>query len=129
MVKPVASLRLVSILIGIIIGAILVYAYHVSFVTLPDQLEVTSLIVFASIPLFVGLLVGFFDPEKALKDGVLVGFVIGVFNSVVAAVKFIFLSTLTVSEVYSFALFAIVSIFAWTVLAGAAAMLASKLYE
>lgn len=127
--RPVASLRLVSILIGIIIGAVLAYAYQVNLLTLPESLNATSLVVFVSIPLLVGFLVGLLDPEKGVKDGALAGFISGLFNSVIAAVKFIFMSTLAADEVFAFSLFAIMSIFIWTILAGASAELATKLYE
>ncbi len=129
LVRAVASLRLVSVLIGIIVGAVLAYAYQVNLPTLPDEMNVTSLVVFAAVPLFAGFLVGLLNPEKAVKDGVLVGLVIGIFNSVIATVKFIFVSTLAESEVFEFTLFAIVSIFIWMVVAGAAALLAAKLFE
>jgi Na+/proline symporter len=127
--RSVASVRFVSVLIGIIVGIVLAYAYQVNLETLPDKLNVTSLVVFASIPLLAGFLVGLLDPEKGVKDGLLVGLITGVFNSVVATVKFIFTSTLTANEVFAFSLFAVMSVFIWVVLAGASAELATRVYD
>jgi len=127
--KQFASVRVVSILIGVIIGSILAYAYQVNFPTLLHEMNVATLVVFAAIPLLAGFLVGLLDPGAGVKDGLLVGFVSGLVNSVIATVKLIFATSLETGEVFAFSLFAIMSVFIWAVLAGAAAQLATKAYE
>jgi hypothetical protein len=93
------------------------------------EMNVASLVVYASIPLFVGFLVGLLNPTSGIRDGLLVGMIIGLVNSVIATVKLIFASTLATGEVFAFALFALMSVFIWMILATAAAALASQLYE
>ena len=127
--RPVASVRVVSILLGVIVGSILSYAYQVNSPTLFFEMNVASLVVYASIPLFVGFLVGLLNPTSGIRDGLLVGVIIGLVNSVIATVKLIFASTLATGEVFAFALFALMSVFIWMILATAAAALASQLYE
>ncbi|MEM3629721.1 MAG: hypothetical protein QXE06_10195 [Candidatus Bathyarchaeia archaeon] len=127
--RPVAPVRAVSILMGIMIGCILAYAYQINLPTLFYEMNIATLVVFLSIPAFSGFIVGLLNPATALKDGLIVGLVTGLFNSIVAAVKMIFVSTLALSEVYAFSLFAIMAVFAWTILAAAAAVLAKRFYE
>lgn len=127
--RPVASVRVVSILLGVIVGSILSYAYQVNSPTLFFEMNVASLVVYVSIPLFVGFLVGLLSPISGIRDGLLVGVIIGLVNSVIATVKLIFASTLATGEVFAFALFALMSVFIWMILATAAAALASQLYE
>jgi hypothetical protein len=127
--RPVASVRVVSILLGIIVGSILAYAYQVNSPTLFFELNVASLVIYAAIPLFAGFLVGILSPATGARDGLLVGLIIGLVNSVIATVKLIFASTLAAGEVFPFALFALISVFFWMILATAAATLASQLYE
>ena len=129
MSRPVASVRVVSILLGVIVGSILSYAYQVNSPTLFFEMNVASLVVYVSIPLFVGFLVGLLSPISGIRDGLLVGVIIGLVNSVIATVKLIFASTLATGEVFAFALFALMSVFIWMILATAAAGLASQLYE
>ncbi len=129
MSRPVASVRVVSILLGVIVGSILSYAYQVNSPTLFFEMNVASLVVYVSIPLFVGFLVGLLSPISGIRDGLLVGVIIGLVNSVIATVKLIFASTLATGEVFAFALFALMSVFIWMILATAAAALASQLYE
>ena len=127
--KPVASVRAVSILLGIIVGSVLAYAYQVNLPTLSSEINVASLVVFAAIPLLVGFLVGVLHPPTGVRDGAFVGLLIGLVNSMIATVKLIFASTLATGEVFAFALFAIMSVFIWMILGAAAAALASRLYE
>ena len=127
--RPVASLRVVSILLGVIVGSILSYAYQVNAPTLFFEMNVASLVVYVAIPLFAGFLVGLLSAPTGIRDGLLVGVIIGLVNSVIATVKLIFVSTLATGEVFPFALFALISVFFWMILATAAAALASQIYE
>jgi hypothetical protein len=127
--KPVASVRVVSILMGVIIGSILAYAYQVNLPTLFFEVNVASLVVFASIPLLVGFLVGLLNPPTGVRDALLVGLLSGLVNSIIATVKLIFAPKLATGEVFAFSLFAIMSVFIWMILAAAAAELATRLYE
>jgi hypothetical protein len=116
-------------LLGIVVGSILAYAYQVNLPTLFFEMNVASLVVYVAIPLFVGFLVGILSPTTGIRDGLLVGVIIGLVNSVIAVVKLIFATTLATGEVFAFALFALMSVFIWMILATAAAALASQLYE
>lgn len=126
---PVAPIRAVSILVGVIIGCILAYAYQVNLPTLFFEMNVSSLVVFVAIPMLAGFIVGLLYPVMAVRNGLYVGLISGLFNSIVATIKLIYAPTLVPSEIYAFSLFAIVSVFAWMVLAAVAAELASRLYE
>jgi len=126
---PVAPIRAVSILVAIIIGCILAYAYQANLPTLFFEMNVASLVVFITIPMLAGFVVGLLYPIMAIKNGLYVGLISGLFNSIVATVKLIYAPTLAPSEVYAFSLFAIMSVFAWTILAAVAAELASRFYE
>ena len=127
--KPVASVRVVSILLGIIVGSVLASVYQANLPTLFFEINVASLVVFAAIPLLAGFLVGVLHPPTGVRDGALVGLLTGLVNSVIATVKLIFESTLATGEVFAFGLFAVMSVFIWMVLGAAAALLASRLYE
>lgn len=129
MAKPVASVRVVSILLGIIVGSVLASVYQVNLPTLFFEINVASLVVFAAIPLLAGFLVGVLHPPTGVRDGALVGLLTGLVNSMIATVKLIFEPTLATGEVFSFALFAVMSVFIWMILGAAAAALASRLYE
>jgi len=126
---PVASIRAVSILVGVIIGCILAYAYQANLPTLFFEMNVSSLVVFVAIPMLAGFIVGLLYPVMAVRNGLYVGLISGLFNSIVATIKLIYAPTLVPSEIYAFSLFAIVSVFAWMVLAAVAAELASRFYE
>ncbi|MDH5689950.1 MAG: hypothetical protein OEY81_00785 [Candidatus Bathyarchaeota archaeon] len=126
---PVAPIRAVSILVGVIIGCILAYAYQVNLPTLFFEMNVSSLVVFVAIPMLAGFIVGLLYPVMAVRNGLYVGLISGLFNSIVATIKLIYAPTLVPSEIYAFSLFAIVSVFAWMVLAAVAAELASRFYE
>jgi len=126
---PVAPVRAVSILVGIIIGCVLAYAYQANLPTLFFEMNVSSLVVFVAVPMLAGFVVGLLYPIMAVRNGLYVGLISGLFNSIVATVKLIYAPTLASGEIYAFSLFAIVSVFAWTVLAAVAAELASRFYE
>ena len=126
---PVAPIRAVSSLVGVIIGCILAYAYQVNLPTLFFEMNVSSLVVFVAIPMLAGFIVGLLYPVMAVRNGLYVGLISGLFNSIVATIKLIYAPTLVPSEIYAFSLFAIVSVFAWMVLAAVAAELASRFYE
>ena len=126
---PVAPIRAVSILVAIIIGCILAYAYQANLPTLFFEMNVASLVVFLAIPMLAGFLVGLLYPVMAVRNGLLVGLISGLFNSIVATIKLIYAPTPSLDETYAFSLFAIVSVFAWMVLAAVAAELATRFYE
>lgn len=125
MARPIASVRVVSILLGVIIGSIQAFAYQMNLPTLFFEMNVASLVVFAAIPLLAGFLVGVLNPATGVRDALLVGLVSGLVNSVIASVKLIFTPTLA-GEIFAFSLFAIMSVFMWVFLAAAAAQLATK---
>jgi hypothetical protein len=131
--RPVAPIRAISILVGVMIGCILAYAYQINLPTLFNEMSIATslatLVVFVSIPTLTGFIVGLLNPSTAFKDGLIVGLLSGLFNSITAAVKMIFVSTLALSEVYAFSLFAIMSVFAWMILAAVAAEIAKRFYE
>ena len=126
---PIAPIRAVSILVAIIIGCILAYAYQANLPTLFFEMNVPSLVVFLAIPLLAGFVVGLLYPVMAVRNGLLVGLISGLFNSIVATIKLIYAPTPSLGEAYAFSLFAIVSVFAWMVLAAVAAELATRFYE
>ena len=123
------SRRVVSVMVGVIVGCIFAYAYQVNLPTLFYEMNVASLVVFVAIPLLAGFVVGLIHPEAAVKNGSYAGLISGIFNSVVATVKLIYTATLAPGEIYSFSLFALISVFVWTALAVVGAELASKFYE
>ena len=125
----VGSIRAVSILVAIIIGCVLAYAYQVNLPTLFFEMNVSSLVVFLAIPMLAGFVVGLLYPVMAFRNGLFVGLIIGLFNSIVATIKLIYAPTPTLGETYAFSLFVIVSVFAWMVLAAVAAVLATRFYE
>ena len=127
--KPVASIRAVSILAGVIIGCVLAYAYQVNLPTLFYEVNVASLVVFAAVPLLTGFVVGLLNPSTGMRDGLLVGLLSGLFSSILATIKLIYAPVLEIGEAYAFSLFAIMSVFVWMVLAAAAAELAKRFYE
>lgn len=133
---PVVPIRAVSILVGVIIGCILAYAYQVNLPTLFFEMNVYgvvgllySLVVFVAIPMLAGFVVGLLYPVMAVRNGLYVGLISGLFNSIIATIKLIYAPALAPSEIYAFSLFAIVSVFVWMVLAAVAAELASRFYD
>ena len=128
--NPEPPVRVISILVGIMIGCILAYAYQVNLPTLFYETYVwASLVVFVTIPVLAGFVSGLLHPAMAMKNGLYVGFFSGLFNSILATVKLIYAPALVPNEVYAFSVFAITSIFIWMILAAAAAVLAEKFYE
>jgi len=128
--KPEPPIRVISILVGIMIGCILAYAYQVNTPTLFYETYVwASLAVFVTIPVLAGFVSALLHPAMAMKNGLYVGFFSGLFNSIIATIKLIYTSDLVPSEVYAFSVFAIMSIFIWMILAAATAVLAEKFYE
>lgn len=129
-------IRPLSILVGVIVGFILSYAYQVHLPTLFYEIDgysivglLYSLVVFVAVPLLAGFAVGLLYTDMVIRNGLYVGLIVGVFNSVIASVKLIFAPDLVLREIYAFSLFAIVSVFVWMVLAAVAAELASRFYE
>jgi len=133
-VKP--PVRGIAILLGVIIGCVFAYAYQVNLPTLFFEMEVYgvvgllySLIVFVAVPMLAGFVTGLMYPVMSIKNGLYVGLICGLFNSIIAAVKLIYAPILAPSEIYAFSLFAIASVFVWMVLAAVAAELAGRFYE
>lgn len=134
--SPVVPIRAVSILVGVMIGCILAYAYQVNLPTLFFEMNVYgvvgllySLVVFVAIPMLAGFVVGLLYPVMAIRNGLYVGLISGLFNSIIATIKLIYATDLAPGEIYAFSLFAIASVFVWMVLAAVAAELASRFYE
>jgi len=127
--KPGAPIRAVSILVGVMIGCILAYAYQVNLPTLFYEMNVAGLVAFVAIPMLAGFVVGLLNPPSGVRDGLLVGLLSGLFNSIMATIKLIYVPELQVSEIYAFSVFAIMSVFIWAILGAAAAELAKRFYE
>jgi Na+/proline symporter len=127
--KPYASVRAISIVMGIIIGSVLAFALQANLPTMFFEFNVATLIVFVSIPLLIGFLVGILHPPTGGIDGAIVGLLTGLINSVMASVKLIFAPTLAAGEPFAFALYATMSVFIWVFLAAAAGIVGSRLYE
>lgn len=126
-------LRLISVLVGLMVGFILSYAYQVNLPTLIYEMNpaflLASAVVYVSVPLMAGFVTALLQPEMALKNSILVGLVSGLFNSVVATIKLIYAPAIKPGELYAFAVFAVMSVFVWVVLAMLAALLATKIFE
>lgn len=127
------SLRVVSILVAIMVGCVLAYAYQLNLPTLfyetcmyYETYMWASLVIFVTIPVLVGFISGLLHPAMAIHNGLYAGFFTGLFNSISATIKLIYAGE---NNVYPFALFNIMSIFMWAILSAAAAMLAQKFYE
>lgn len=128
--RPEPPIRVISILVGIMVGCILAYAYQVNLPTLFHETYVwASLVVFVTIPVLAGFVSALLHPAMAMRNGLYAGFFGGLFNSILATVKLIYEPVIIQSEVYAFSLFAIMSVFIWAVLAAAAAVLAQKFYD
>ncbi len=134
--EPELPIRAISILVGIMIGCILAYAYQVNLPTLFFEINgysviglLYSLVVFVTIPVLAGFVSALLHPAMAVKNGLSVGFFSGLFNSILATLKLIYAPVLMPSEVYAFSVFAIMSIFIWMILAATAAVLAEKFYD
>lgn len=127
---PEPPVRVISILVGIMIGCILAYAYQVNLPTLFYETYLwAGLVVFVAIPVLAGFVSALLHPAMAMKNGLYVGFFSGLFNSILAAIKLIYAPALMPNEVYAFSVFAIMSVFIWTILSAASALLAQKFYE
>ncbi|MDH5459604.1 MAG: hypothetical protein OEW71_01020 [Candidatus Bathyarchaeota archaeon] len=128
--EPEPPIRVISILVGVMIGCVLAYAYQVNLPTLFYETDVwASLAVFVTIPVLAGFVSALLHPAMAVKNGLYVGFFSGLFNSIIATIKLIYAPVLMLNEVYAFSVFAITSIFIWMILAATAAVLAQKFYE
>lgn len=128
--RPEPPIRVISILVGIMIGCVLAYAYQVNLPTLFHETYVwASLVVFVAIPVLAGFVSALLHPALAVKNGLYVGFFSGLFNSILATIKLIYAPVLMPNEVYAFSLFAVMSIFIWMILAAAAAVLAQRFYD
>jgi len=128
--KSEPPIRVISILVGIMIGCILAYAYQVNLSTLfYDTYLWASLVVFVAIPVLAGFVSALLHPALAMKNGLYVGFFSGLFNSILLTIKLIYAPALMPNEVYAFSVFAVMSVFIWMILAAAAAVLAQRFYD
>lgn len=128
--EPEPPIRVISILVGIMIGCVLAYAYQVNLPTLFYETDVwASLVVFVTIPVVAGFVSALLHPAMAVKNGLYVGFFSGLFNSIIATIKLIYAPALMPSEVYAFSVFAVMSVFIWMILAATAAVLAERFYD
>jgi len=132
--KPELPIRVLSILVGIMIGCILAYAYQVNLPTLFHEIFhetylLANLVVFFTIPALAGFVSGLLHPALAMRNGLYVGFFSGLFNSILATIKLIFAPVLIPGEEYAFSFFVIMSVFMWMILASAVAMLAQRFYD
>jgi len=127
--EPIPPIRAISILVGVIFGCVLAYAYHANLPTLFYEMNVSSLVVFVAIPTLVGFVVALIHPAMAMKNGLYAGLFSGLFNSIIATVKLIYVPVLKTGEVYAFSLFSIMSVFIWMILAAATAMLTYRFYD
>jgi len=127
---PEPPIRLISILVGTMIGCILTYAYQVNLPSLFHETYLwASLVVFVAIPVMAGFVSGLLHPTMAMKNGLCVGFFSGLFNSILATVKLIYSPIVITMEVYAFSLFAVMSVFIWTILGAVSALLARRVYD
>ena len=121
--------RAISILVGILVGCVLAYAYQANLPTLFYEMNIATLVAFVAVPMFTGFITALLQPEMALKNSIITGLISGLFNSVIATIKMIYISSMEVVELYAFSVFAVFSVFVWMILAGAVALLAVKIYE
>ena len=128
--RPEPPIRVISILVGIMVGCILAYAYQMNLPTLFYETDMwASLVVFVTIPVLAGFVSALLHPALAIQNGLYAGFFSGLFNSILATVKLIYAPVLMPSEVYAFSVFAVMSVFSWMVLAATAAVLAQRFYD
>lgn len=127
--EPEVPLRMLSILVAIMIASVLAYAYHTNLPSLVYDMKVASLFVFVTIPMLAGFIAGIIHPEKAIINGLYAGLIIGVVNSIMAALKILFKQELLLQELCAFAFFAIVSIFLWMIITCLAALLGKQVYS
>ena len=131
---PVVTVRALCILVGVIIGCVFAYAYQASLPTVFYEIDgysislLYSLVAFFAVPMLAGFVVGLSHPTMAIRNGLIVGLITGIFNSIIASIKFIYAPVLDPGDVYGFSMFAITSVLLWTVLAGLAAGLSSRFH-
>ena len=134
--NPEPPLRALSIILGTAIGCVFSYAFQTNLPTLLHEPKSPflggiwmSLIIFAGIPVLAGFVGGLLQPALAMKNSLYIGFFSGVFNSILATLKMIYSTSVTLNEVYGFCVFTVISIFIWMILAAAGGALAEKFYE
>lgn len=136
--RPEIALRGLSILVSVIVACVLAYGYQMSLPSLVyvsesepiemHEMRVVSLLVFVTIPMLGGFVVGMIDPENAVINGLYAGLISGVVNSIMASLKTLFVYELGLEDIYAFAFFAIMSIFLWMVVTAATALLGREIY-
>ncbi len=130
MSKAVVPLRGLSIIVAVIVASVLAYSYQMNLPSLVyDPPNLASLLAFVTIPLLAGFILAIIYPEKAILDGLVVGLLSAIVNSIMATLKLLFRSgTPPIPGVYAFAFFSIISIFLWMILASVSTMLGRQVY-
>ena len=127
MSKP-PTIRMLSLLVGTMIGCFLAYFYQTNLWMYEIELwgwwSLTALI---TIPALAGFIAGLIDPPMAMQNGLYTGLLSGVVNAIMASIKLIYLPELpSVTVLYGFSFFTIMSIFLWMFIASAAGLLAKR---
>jgi MFS family permease len=132
-------IQALSILVAILIGCILAYAYQVVFPSLVGDLSLddlanetaaANLLVFITVPTLAGFIAGLIHPRKAMINGLYAGLVVGTVNAIMAAFKMLFEPREFLwQDVYAFTFFAIIGIFLWMIIAATNAMLGKALFK
>ncbi len=137
------TLQILSILVGTLIGCIIAYFYEANLwmygIPFPIQyISETvpaimwgwwSLMVFLTIPALAGFIAGLIDPSMGMQNGLYVGLLSGVVNAIIAVVRLFYLPveqfpSLTI--LYAFSVFSIMSVFLWMIIGAAAGLLAKQ---
>lgn len=122
-------MRILSILVAFFVASILAYAYQMNLPSLiHDGMSELSQLVFVTIPLMTGFITGIIYPKKAILDGLYVGLLSAIVNSIMTALKLLFKTTpLTLQEISTFTFFMVMSIFLWMFITAASTLLAKAL--
>ena len=122
------KIRLLSVLVGTMIGCFLAYIYQVTLWMYEIELwGWWNVIALITIPALAGFIAGLIDPVMAMQNGLYIGLLSGVVNAIMASIKLIYLPILpSVTVLYAFSFFTIMSIFLWMFIASAAGLLAKQ---
>jgi hypothetical protein len=130
------KIRILSVLIGILIGSVLAYIYQMTlwryeigfvYQITPFYLSVWNLVALITIPALAGFISGLIDPVMAMQNGLYIGLISGVVNEIMASIRLLLLPTIPeVTVLYAFSFFAIMSIFLWMFIASVAGLLAKR---
>lgn len=139
MTKP-PPIRILSILVGTLIGCILAYVYETTLwmYGIPFPIQYVSetvpaimwswwsMMVFITIPALAGFIAGLIDPPMAMQNGLFIGLLSGVVNAIMATIRLIYAPWPSAEVLYAFSFFAFISIFLWMFIASAAGLLAKR---